>query len=565
MKAPTPAKSSNLYQDEDAIAFVRVVFAASFLVVTYFSTPRLFIQVSLLSLALTLYCLYSILHCLPGESKYYQLLRHHAHWVDVGWFGLFLMLGSGTGLGFFPGFFFATLVASIRRGSKTGLQVALVSLILISADRIYEVSLGTQPAGAISADTNPFILHSIFLLLLGFLMFCRGNFEMLFRRRLLLIKDVMTLSNPRFGVDRTIGAVMERVRAFYDANTCVLIMAERGQSTYGLRRAVRSDPEKAMSAEEIPDHLARQLLVIPDTHAVLYDAARKWLGQNKIYEVPYPDSAGREDEVVERYDELAAMLSARSFVTIPVIFNDEVMGRLYVTAQRRFAFTRSDTDFLAQIIQHVLPVIENIRLVDRLASDAAEHERQRIARDIHDSVIQPYIGIQMGLGAVRKKLERGSVNVDRDLERLMEMTQLEIHGLRRYVGGLSQAKDQQVCLLQAVKSFTEKFTDATGIFVDVKVESEMRVNDRLSAEVFQLVAEGLSNIRRHTHSSRGVITMTRQQEHFQLCIGNESNGGGAAQSFIPKSITARAASLGGRVQVENAGDGWTRLKIEIPL
>lgn len=68
-----------------------------------------------------------------------------------------------------------------------------------------------------------------------------------------------------------------------------------------------------------------------------------------------------------------------------------------------------------QLIEHVLPVIDNIRLVDRLASAAAEEERRRIARDLHDRIVQPYIGLQLGLAAVRQRLATaGEVTADVD-------------------------------------------------------------------------------------------------------------------------------------------------------
>ena len=70
------------------------------------------------------------------------------------------------------------------------------------------------------------------------------------------------------------------------------------------------------------------------------------------------------------------------------------------------------------LIEHVTPVLENIRLVDRLASEAAEYERQRIARDIHDGMIQPYIGLQLGLAAIRQKIERGNNDVGHDVREL---------------------------------------------------------------------------------------------------------------------------------------------------
>lgn len=59
-------------------------------------------------------------------------------------------------------------------------------------------------------------------------------------------KDVSTLANPRFGVDHTLGTLLEQLRAFYDADTCLLIMADPLMAGHSLRCADRRDPTAAL-------------------------------------------------------------------------------------------------------------------------------------------------------------------------------------------------------------------------------------------------------------------------------------------------------------------------------
>ena len=152
-----------------------------------------------------------------------------------------------------------------------------------------------------------------------------------------------------------------------------------------------------------------------------------------------------------------------------------------------------------------MPILDNIRLVDQLASGAAEEERRRIARDLHDSVIQPYIGLQIGLTAIRQKLAAGGTEVTGDIERLIEMTSVGVTDLRRYMHELRDGSERAGDLLLAVRRFASKFSEATGIAVHVEATPNTRVDGRRAAEVFQMVAEGLSNVRRHTNAMRATI------------------------------------------------------------
>ena len=211
-----------------------------------------------------------------------------------------------------------------------------------------------------------------------------------------------------------------------------------------------------------------------------------------------------------------------------------------------------------------MPAVENIRLVDRLASDAAEQERQKIARDIHDTVIQPYIGLQIGLSAVLQDLVERDISVATDVERLLEMTHSEITSLRRYIGGLKGSGEREGSLVPALRRFSSKFAEATGIDVSVDAESDVVVSDRLAAEVFQMATEGLSNVRRHAQASRVTIRVACCDGNLSMRIDNDDASGAVPALFTPRSISERATALGGRVRVDPR-DGGTAVDVEIPL
>jgi len=252
-------------------------------------------------------------------------------------------------------------------------------------------------------------------------------------------------------------------------------------------------------------------------------------------------------------------------VSVPLSFRNRISGRIYLTVDNPRVFDESDVRFLKQAVDQVLPLVDNISLVNQLASTAAEEERRKIARDIHDSVIQPYVGLQIGLAGLREKLAASGSALSGDMERLMEMTNQGIAELRRQVAALKESeRGREGSLVPAVWRFASRFTEATGIAVQVEADSDIQVADRLAAEAFQMVAEGLSNVRRHTRAAHATVGLACRDGSLHLRIENDATGD-LPESFMPRSLSERAAALGGAAHVLRRENGTTVVSIEVPL
>jgi signal transduction histidine kinase len=551
-KTPTTDHSDNVI-----IAAIRLVLALSGLLITYIDPVLHTSLIVYTYIVLSLYTTYSaIVYVLAAfYSSWLKPIIRWSHWIDVGWYTVLVALSHGSTSVFFFGFFFAILVASFRWGFRAGLQVAVVSALLFLVVGVLTLYI------APTFELNRFMLRPVYLVVLGYMISYWGDVEITFKRRLSLLKEISTVSNPRFGVERTVGWLMERLRSFFNADDCLLIASDTATGQHRLYRTDRADPEAGARPQPIPPDLAQQLLVLPSDQTLVYNGApRFW--QRLAQRFSRPLKLPADNAIVTM---LAERLATDSFVTVPIRYRNEIYGRLFIIKRRRNAFRESDADFLLQVVEQVTPVIDNIRLVDRLASDAAEEERQKIARDLHDSVIQPYIGLQMGLAAVRQKITTGHANAAQELDKLIDLTSESIADLRSYAHGLRGSGGRESNLVPAIRRFVTKFANATGINVFVEANPDMHINDRLAAEVFQMVAEGLSNIRRHTHATQARIALLRQSDHLILRIENDNREATGSAVFKPRSLTERAAALGGRVRVEQIAGACSAVVIEIPL
>ncbi len=509
-----------------------------------------------------------ILYSIYGLLIYHQSVRRNplvAHkvmpWLDLLWFVPLIAFSDHTNSLFYYFFFFSIIVASFSWGLRHGLRLTLASAAIYMIVRMLSGS-GSETL----TNFNYLLLAPIYLLVFGYIIARWGGYHTELKNRLKLLKEVTVFSNPRFGIDRTIKAILESIRTFYDAEACLLVIpGKQGDAeSYQMYRVARGIHVSRSAPPEIGRHAAAQFLSPSLDYAVVYQKGKS--SHTRLFDLKtrlFVDSNSANS------DKLAGMLEAQRYVSVPVYYRHQAVGRLYII-DGPTRFDSSDMDFGLQLMDHVTPVMENIRLIDNLASDAAEQERRRIAHDIHDSVIQPYLGLQFGLSALDQKLESGNTAIRGNVQELLELTNHELVELRRFVWDLKATEERANFLLPAIERYAERFSMVTGIKVDVAAYGKIKVNDRLAAELFQIVTEGLSNVRRHAFCRDARVEISCENSSLLLQIKNSRPHSGGEhrdglESFRPHSIAERAASLGGDTQVFVDDKDYTVVSIGIPL
>src|SRR2546427_4957296 len=223
--------------DERMIAAMRLMLALLALLSTYIDPAETTHYVAATYTVLAFYLAYSITLLTLAVRRRSSISATVGFWAEVGWDILLIGSSKGTNSIFFFFFFFPILVASFQAGFTAGMRVTLVATGLFTG-----IGFAMAPDEP-EFELNSFLLRPTSLFVLGYMIACWGGAETMFRRRLALLKDVSVLANPRFGVDRTFGALMERLRAFYAADMCMLVMAELPPGGYTLRRANTPHPD----------------------------------------------------------------------------------------------------------------------------------------------------------------------------------------------------------------------------------------------------------------------------------------------------------------------------------
>ncbi|WP_230411069.1 sensor histidine kinase [Collimonas humicola] len=476
------------------------------------------------------------------------------HWMDICWYALIVFFTGGVSSFFSLFFFFAILTSSFRWGFEEGARITVASAVLLAASGL---ALETQQ------DLPRLLLRTTFLLAFGYMSARWGESKIELKRRIALLRDVSRLSNPRFGVDHTITSILKKTLAFFKGSSCILVIRDKDSATDSLRTIKEGDAVQSINAVQIRAEAASRLMAFSQDQVVAYTrplgSAMSILGGSLVYETTSGKWLKRAEQTSQ---DMAELLETDSFISVPLSLR-KGEGRIYLISQRN-RFSKADALFLSHIAEQAFPVIENIELLDRMASEAVSQERKKIALDIHDTAIQPYIGLKMGLSAVRNKAAPDNPLID-DLDKLMNMAAQVIGDLRRYAGTFKNELGQtEPIFLVILRQQAAQVREFYGIDIDVSMEGELNVSDRLTAEVLQVVREGLSNICKHTDAQSGCVKLQCAGGWLRIQIENEGISSQPVD-FTPRSITERATALGGNTRVKQRAGGGAAVLIEIPV
>lgn len=484
--------------------------------------------------------------------------------VDAGVFVLFMSFADarGTFASLFAIYLFVFAVsgAAITWGFSAGLRLTVATVGLFAALILVRASIAND------LPVTQTLLSFGCLVGVGTIAARRGGYQFTVRSRLILLRDAGTLANPRFGVDQTIAALLERLREFYDAETCVLTTSsDRSAEVNGPYRADRYQNQTRknppLSIDALPHLPPNTLAVYRRPWRWLREPARVWYAERlngQVVDCRRPVQLANVAPWLDR-------VGLRSWLSVPAYADRYCIGRLHLVGKR--TFQPSDARFVLQVLESGMLLVEHIRLIDQLASTAALRERQRVARDIHDSVVQPYVGLQLGLIAVQRILRSGDLaTAEAKVTQLVDLTGMTIDELRSGIRSLkSEPGHSAGDLIGALHHQATRFAEDTGIPVDIDGLDTLQCSDRLAAELFQMTLEALSNVRRHTTATRAAVRFKNDAHYVRLQVENSGpSSKGRATPFVPQSLSERAAALGGYVTVDRHGNGRSLVEITIP-
>jgi signal transduction histidine kinase len=258
-----------------------------------------------------------------------------------------------------------------------------------------------------------------------------------------------------------------------------------------------------------------------------------------------------------------------SFLGVPVKVRNEVYGNLYLTDKIGSGeFTDDDQAVVESLAIAAGIAIENARLHRQAQEIAVLEDRDRLARDLHDTVIQHLFAVGLSLQSM------ASTDIGKDLADRLQLAVAQIDAtiiqIRSTIYGLG-AVGQTAGMRAQLVALVREVEASTGVVIEVSFEGpvDAAVSEELATQLLAAASEALSNVSRHAHASSASLSVKVVDGRCELCVADDGRGMGHAPlqgsgGLGLANLRHRAESIGGKLDVVSASTGGTTLTWSVP-
>ncbi len=262
--------------------------------------------------------------------------------------------------------------------------------------------------------------------------------------------------------------------------------------------------------------------------------------------------------------------STLSELTVPITLKGEVIGVLDAQSDQLNAFDESDLTVLQALADQAAVAIENARLYEQAQRLAVVEERQRLARELHDSVTQALYGTTLYAEAAARQLATGDVELVADhLRELRDTAQEALREMRLLIFELRPSILDSEGLVTALRARLEAVEERAGLEVLLQVEGQGTVPPEIEEGLYRIAQEALNNALKHACAGRVSVSLDRGEEMVVLEIVDDGAG------FDPSTaveggglgldgMIERAAKMGGELTLDSEPGAGTRVRVEVP-
>ena len=235
-----------------------------------------------------------------------------------------------------------------------------------------------------------------------------------------------------------------------------------------------------------------------------------------------------------------------SFMGVPIVAKGRIIGSFYLTEKREAPeFSDDDQRVIEMLAAHAAVAVENARLFERSRELTVVEERNRLARDLHDSVTQTMFSMVLNAEAAQQLFERDPAQAQEQLMRVKSLAQDALTEMRSLIFELRPAELAADGFVATLRKHCEVVSRVRHVEIDLKVDGDAELSPETEMELFRITQEALNNAIKHAGASRIAVDVTLD-ETMRLSVTDNGVG------FEPESVDARGKRLGLTSMLERA-------------
>jgi two-component system NarL family sensor kinase len=262
--------------------------------------------------------------------------------------------------------------------------------------------------------------------------------------------------------------------------------------------------------------------------------------------------------------------SLRYHASIPLYAQEKKLGVMNVASPGWRSLSPEDLQLLYTVGDLLSIAVERARLFARSTLLGAVEERNRLAREIHDTLAQGLTATALQLESADALLEAGSEGAHEPLRRALSLTRSNLEEARRSVLDLRASPLEGRPLSEALKGLVDRWEVETGINARyAAVNGSRPLPPSVEAALYRICQEALTNVGRHAGAGRVTVWLVATPDRVRLVV--QDDGRGFDASGVPEDrhgivgMRERAAVLGGAFEVHSSPGAGTRIEASVPL
>ena len=276
----------------------------------------------------------------------------------------------------------------------------------------------------------------------------------------------------------------------------------------------------------------------------------------------------------------------RSFLSVPLISHDEVIGVLHLESKEPDAYTERDLHLAESVGAQISGAIANAQLFDQLETERErlrwltmqvvaeeEEERHRVSRELHDEAGQALTALKISLGLIHSDMPPESGPLRARIADAVDLTDKTMEKIRLLARGLRPPELDAVGLNETLEGYCREFAGRTDLSISYAGIGLPILTDTVNISFYRFLQEALTNVAKHAQASKVRVKLNQGSGMVSLSVVDDGQG------FTPQTMTPNSAKspgigllgmqerfevLGGRLDIKSRLGRGTSLTAQVP-